>query len=152
MDEKESRIVGARLKLRQRFLDRMAQTPGASDSLPLGHGPTNRHGMPQVPEGQTITQGWPVLDLGRQPNVPLSKWELIVDGAVEEPARLSWKDFLALPHVEYTCDFHSLTTWSKMDVEWEGVQLATVMALARPRPVDHHLLAHSYEWLRAYSA
>ena len=145
MDEKESRIVGARLKLRQRFLDRMAQTPGASDSRPLGHGPTNRHGMPQVPEGQTITQGWPVLDLGRQPNVPLSKWEVIVDGAVEEPARLSWKDFLALPQVKDTSDFHCVTTWSKMDVEWEGVQLSTVIALARPKPEATHLMTHAYD-------
>jgi DMSO/TMAO reductase YedYZ molybdopterin-dependent catalytic subunit len=145
MDEKESRIVEARLKLRQRFLDRMAQTPGTSDSRPLGHGPPNRHGMPKVPEGQTITQGWPVLDLGRQPNVPLSKWELIVDGAVEEPVRLSWKDFLALPQVEDTSDFHCVTTWSKMDVAWEGVQLSTVIALARPKPEATHVMTHAYD-------
>src|SRR5436853_1899535 len=145
MDEKESRIVEARLKLRERFLNRMKQTPGASDLRPLGHGPTNRHRMPKVPEGQTITSGWPVLDLGRQPNVPLSKWELIVDGAVEEPQHLSWMDFLALPQVKDTSDFHCVTTWSKMDVEWEGVQLATVIALARPKPEATHLMTHAYD-------
>src|SRR3989454_12697073 len=145
MDEKEGRIVEARLKLRERFLNRMKQTPGASDSRPLGHGPTNRHGMPKVPEGQTITTGWPVLDLGRQPNVPLSKWELVVDGAVEDPVRLSWKDLLALPQVKDTSDFHCVTTWSKMDVEWEGVQLATVIALARPKPEATHLMTHAYD-------
>ena len=110
MDEKESRIVEARMKLRQRFQARMKETPAASDSRPLGSGPPNRFGMPRLPEGQTVTTGWPVLDLGRQPDVQVSKWELIVDGAVEEPLRLSWKDFLALPQIADTRDFHCVTT------------------------------------------
>jgi DMSO/TMAO reductase YedYZ molybdopterin-dependent catalytic subunit len=145
MDEKESRIVEARMKLRERFQQRMKDTPAASDSRPLGSGSPNRHGMPKLPEGQTITRGWPVLDLGRQPNVPLSKWELIVDGAVEEAMRFSWKDFLALPQVKDTSDFHCVTTWSKMDVQWEGVHLSTVLALARPQPEATDLMTHAYD-------
>jgi len=144
-DDKESRIVEARMKLRQRFLDRIARTPGAADERPLGEGPQNRHGMPKLPVGQTETSGWPVLDLGRQPDVPLETWELIVDGAVEEPQRLSWKDFLALPQVEDVSDFHCVTTWSKMDVPWKGVQLATVIALARPKPEASHVMTHAYD-------
>ena len=145
MDEKESRIVEARMKLRQRFQAKMKETPAASDSRPLGSGPPNRFGMPRLPEGQTVTTGWPVLDLGRQPDVQVSKWELIVDGAVEEPLRLSWKDFLALPQIADTSDFHCVTTWSKMDVRWEGVQLSTVLALARPKPEATHLMTHAYD-------
>jgi DMSO/TMAO reductase YedYZ molybdopterin-dependent catalytic subunit len=144
-DDKESRIVEARMKLRERFLDRMKETPGSADSRPLGHGAPNRHGMPKVPEGQTITHGWPVLDLGRQPNVKLSEWELVVDGAVEEPLKLSWKQFLELPQHKDVSDFHCVTTWSKMDVPWEGVQLSTVLALARPRPDASHLMTHAYD-------
>ena len=85
------------MKLRERFQGKIKDTPAAADARPLGRGLPNRHGMPKLPEGQTVTNGWPVLDLGRQPDVKISKWELIVDGAVEEPLRLSWKDFLALP-------------------------------------------------------
>jgi DMSO/TMAO reductase YedYZ molybdopterin-dependent catalytic subunit len=144
-DDRESRIVEARMKLRQRFLDRMKGTPGAADERPLGSGPVNRHGMPQLPEGQTETQGWPVLDLGRQASVPLEKWELLVDGAVEEPLKLSWHDFLALPQTKDTSDFHCVTTWSKMDVPWEGVQLSTVIALARPKPEASHVMTHAYD-------
>src|SRR5436853_955085 len=99
-DDKESRIVQARLKLRERYLGRIEKTPGRSDARPLGSGPPNRHGMPRLPAGQTETAGWPVLDLGRTPNVPLSKWELSIDGEVEEPVRLSWSDFLALPQTK----------------------------------------------------
>ncbi len=144
-DEKEQRIVEARLKLRERFLDRIKETPAAKDQAPLGSGPSNRHGMPRLPTGQTLTKGWPVLDLGRQPAVPLSKWELVVDGAVEEPIKLSWKALMDLPQLEDTSDFHCVTSWSKLDVPWRGVQLSTVLALARPTPEATHLIATGYD-------
>jgi DMSO/TMAO reductase YedYZ molybdopterin-dependent catalytic subunit len=144
-DEKEARIVEARMKLRERFQERMRGTPGAADEKPLGSGPINRHGMPKLPVGQTPTKGWPVLDLGRVPNLPLSKWELIVDGAVEQPVRLSWKDFEALPQVKDVSDFHCVTTWSKFEVPWEGVQLATVIALARPTAQATHVMTYAYD-------
>ena len=86
-----------------------------------------------------------MLDLGRLPNVPLSKWELVVDGAVEEPVRLSWKDFQELPQVKDVSDFHCVTTWSKLDVPWEGVQLSTVLALARPVREATHVMTHAYD-------
>src|SRR3954470_16246938 len=101
-EDKEQRIVEARLKLRERYLGRMQKTPAQADERPMGHGPRNRHGMPQVPPGQSVTKGWPVLDLGRKPLVQPSQWELIVDGAVEEPVKLSWRDFLALPQTHDT--------------------------------------------------
>src|SRR5258706_13871458 len=105
-DEKESRIVEARLKLRERFFDRMKDTPGARDDRPLGNGPPNRHGMPKVPEGQTVTKGWPVLDLGRQPNVKLSEWELIVDGDVGERQKFPWRQLMDRPQVTDVSDVH----------------------------------------------
>jgi len=144
-DEKEARIVEARMKLRARYLGRLQATPGASDREPLGSGPKNRHGMPRLPPGQSITKGWPVLDLGRTPNVPISKWQLSVDGAVEEPVTLSWQEFLALPQTKDVSDFHCVTTWSKLDVPWEGVQLSTVLALARPVADAAHVLFHGHD-------
>jgi DMSO/TMAO reductase YedYZ molybdopterin-dependent catalytic subunit len=143
--ERESRVIEARAKLRARFLEKMKGTPAQNDARPLGSGPKNRHGMPAVPAGQTVTQKWPVLDLGRQPKVPLESWELVVDGAVEKPRRFSWKEFLALPQVDDVSDFHCVTTWSKLDVNWRGVQLATVIALARPLPEATHLTTHAYD-------
>ena len=139
------RIGDARMRLRERFQQRMRNTPATSDENPLGSGPANRHGMPKLPVGQTVTTGWPVLDLGRLPNVPLSKWELVVDGAVEEALRLSWKDFIALPQLTEVSDFHCVTTWSKLDVPWEGVPLSTVLALARPVPEATHVMTHAYD-------
>ena len=79
MEEKEklNRVVDARMKLKARFEEKMKLTPSVADNKPMGKGKLNRHGMPKLPVGQTITKKWPVLDLGIQPDIPLSKWKLV---------------------------------------------------------------------------
>ncbi len=142
-DEKLSRIVEARLKLRARYQAKIEQSPAQSDPKPRGTGPRNRHGMPQLPPGQHHTKSWPVLDLGVKPDVPLSKWRLVLDGAVEEPVMLDWAAFQALPQVDDTSDFHCVTTWSLMDSIWSGVQFSTLAALVRPLPEATHLMTYA---------
>ncbi len=144
-DEKLRRIVEARMKLRARYEAKMAGTPSVSDACPRGSGPPNRHGMPRLPPGQHETKGWPVLDLGEKPAIPLEAWELQLDGAVEEPVTLSWADFLALPQYEDTSDFHCVTTWSRMDLHWKGVQFATLAALVRPLPEARFVRTHAHD-------
>jgi DMSO/TMAO reductase YedYZ molybdopterin-dependent catalytic subunit len=144
-EDKLERIVRARMRLRERFEDKMRQTPGARDDRPQGRGAPNRHGMPKLPVGQTQTEKWPVLDLGLQPQIDLDKWRLTVDGAVEQPVTLDWKAFLALEQVDDVSDFHCVTTWSRMDVRWRGVRVADVIALAVPRDDATHLLCHGYD-------
>lgn len=142
---KLDKIVEARMKLKARFEQQMAQTPSVSDARPMGSGVPNRHGMPQLPVGQTKTDKWPVLDLGFKPEVPVSKWKLIVDGEVESPLTLSWDDFMALPQTSDVSDFHCVTTWSRMDVPWVGVRLADIAALVMPKPSATHVLCHGYD-------
>jgi DMSO/TMAO reductase YedYZ molybdopterin-dependent catalytic subunit len=143
--DKQARIVEARRKLRERFLERMRTTPAQSDERPQGTGPANRHGMPQVPPGQFVTDKWPVLDLGRKPDIRTSAWTLTIDGAVEQPLTLTWADFQALEQVEDTSDFHCVTTWSKLDVRWKVVRVSTLAALAMPRENARFLLCHAYD-------
>ncbi len=145
LDEKTRRIVESRMHLREKWHERMKQTPAAADTKPLGSGPPNRHGMPKLPIGQYETKKWPVLDLGIHPDVPLERWSLTVDGAVESPLTLFWADFMALPQVEDVSDFHCVTTWSLMDSRWKGVPLATVIALARPAADATHVMTHAYD-------
>ncbi len=145
MDEKERRIVEARLRLRGRFKEEMSGTPSVADARPLGSGPKNRHGMPSLPVGQTETHKWPVLDLGRQPRVPLERWHLVVDGAVEERLDLDWKAFQALPQVDDVSDFHCVTGWSRLNLRWKGVRLSEVLARARPAREASHLMLHGYD-------
>ena len=44
----------------------------------------------RLPPGQHLTTGFPVLDLGIKPEVPLDKWQLEIGGLVENPISLSW--------------------------------------------------------------
>lgn len=143
--EREAKIVEARMKLKARYEARIRETPAQSDAKPMGAGPKNRHGMPKLPPGQHMTKGWPVLDLGFHPEIPLSEWRLTVDGAVNNPLSLTWGDFLNLEQAEDVSDFHCVTTWSKMDVPWKGVRLADLAALADVREDAKHVLCHAYD-------
>jgi len=142
-----SRIVAARLKLRERFLARTAQTPAMSDGQPLGSGPPNRHGMPKLPVGQHATAPgkWPVLDLGRQPLISVTEWELVVDGECHNPLRLNWQAFMELEQAEDQSDFHCVTGWSKLDTRWRGVRFSTVAAFAEPTEEAHFVVSHAYD-------
>ena len=144
-NEKLDKIVEARLKLKARFEEKMLQTPSVSDSKPMGTGPINRHGMPQLPIGQIKTTKWPVLDLGFKPNISSLDWKLTINGEVESPVELSWRDFMNLPQTSNVSDFHCVTTWSRMDVPWVGVRLADLAALVLPKSTATHILCYGYD-------
>ncbi len=141
----EKRIVDARMRLRERFFDRMGSTPSMADDKPLGEGPPNRHGMPRLPQGQYETKKWPVLDLGRQPQVPLETWTLELKGACKHPLTLKWADFMALEQIDDTSDFHCVTTWSKYDIAWKGVRFADLAALADVDEKATHVMTYGYD-------
>ncbi|SOE22022.1 Oxidoreductase molybdopterin binding domain-containing protein [Spirosomataceae bacterium TFI 002] len=145
MEDKLKRIVDARMKLKKRFESKMTATPSISDDLAQGKGPLNRHGMPQVPVGQTVTEKWPILDLGYHPELTTDRWRLTIDGEVEEPLVLKWKDFMALPQTKDTSDFHCVTTWSKLDMPWVGVRLLDLAALVMPKENATHILCYGYD-------
>jgi DMSO/TMAO reductase YedYZ molybdopterin-dependent catalytic subunit len=143
--EKLKRIVEARMKLKSRFEEKVRNTPSMSDDQPMGKGKLNRHGMPEIPVGQVITNKWPVLDLGVQPAISLEEWTLTVDGAVANPLVLSWPDFLELPESEDVSDFHCVTTWSKLGMRWKGVRMIDLAAMVVPHEEATHVLCYSYD-------
>jgi DMSO/TMAO reductase YedYZ molybdopterin-dependent catalytic subunit len=114
---------------------------------PKGSGLANRHGMPQLPEGQHEVKNWPVLDLGDQPDIELRDWRLHVIGHCENPFTLTWDDFLQLPQVDDVSDFHCVTTWSRYDNHWKGVRFSTLAERAVPRSDAAHVLCTGYDFL-----
>lgn len=99
----------------------------------------------RLPPGQTLVRDWPVLDLGVQPDVSREKFRLRVEGLVENPLRLDWEGFLALPQEEQVCDIHCVTQWSRYDNRFAGVKAQTLLALARPKPEARFVVFHSYD-------
>jgi DMSO/TMAO reductase YedYZ molybdopterin-dependent catalytic subunit len=142
-------LVARRLKYIQRqiALDKSAVDVQFTGKKPLGSGPANRHGMPQLPIGQHQVRNWPVLDLGEQPEVSIDSWKLEVAGLVENPITLTWKQFLELPQAEDVSDFHCVTTWSRYDNHWRGVQFKTVAELAVPRAEARFILCTGYDFM-----
>lgn len=141
--QKLEKVVEARRALRERFEAKMRATPSVSDPNPQGSGPANRHGMPQLPVGQTLTRKWPVLDLGVQPQISLEKWKLRLDGACNNPLTLDFQAFLSLEQVDDVSDFHCVTTWSRLDLRWRGVRVLDLLALVDPDSRATHLMCHA---------
>jgi DMSO/TMAO reductase YedYZ molybdopterin-dependent catalytic subunit len=81
----------------------------------------------RVPPGQHVTSDFPVLSAGPTPHTPLDKWNFSIAGEVDEPLRWSWDEFQALPSEAVTKDIHCVTTWSKLDTNWEGVSVDTLL-------------------------
>jgi len=96
----------------------------------------------RVPPGQYLTEKFPVLSYGPTPRFNPEKWDFRVIGMVEEPLRFSYREFLELPHTKQVTDFHCVTTWSRLDNEWEGVKIADLMARVRLKPGVTHVIIH----------
>jgi len=140
-------LVEKRLRYieRQRLLHADSVNVDVRAVKPLGSGPPNRDGMPKLPVGQHVVRNWPVLDLGDVPAITTDRWRLEVRGLVENPVTLAWADFLALPQVEDTSDFHCVTTWSRFDNRWGGVRFRTIAELAVPKPEARFVLCTGYD-------
>ena len=79
----------------------------------------------RVPPGQYVVDDFPVLTAGPTIGVTEDEWELTVtDGAFTKT--YDWEGLHALPIETITVDIHCVTHWSKLDTDWEGVQISTL--------------------------
>ena len=99
----------------------------------------------RIPPGQSQVGNFPVLDLGIRPEVTHDSWRLSLFGLVGTEVVLDWAALLALPQVQLTADFHCVTSWSQLDMAWEGVLARDVIALAAPLPAAQYVTLHGYD-------
>src|SRR6185436_13752551 len=98
----------------------------------------------RLPPGQYDTgKQWPVLSAELTPEIDPATWTFTVEGHVEQPTTWTWDEMHALPPSAYNGDIHCVTTWSKLGMEFEGVSLDTLLAVARPRADASHVVAYS---------
>ena len=93
----------------------------------------------RLPPGQSATLKWPVLHLGSVPHFDPHQWYFLISGQVENPVRLSWKEFSSLPRKEVVADMHCVTRWSRFDVRWEGVGFSELMKIAGAKTEAHYV-------------
>ena len=97
----------------------------------------------RVPPGQYLAKGFPVLTYGQTPRVSTDQWEFRVWG-LATPKTFKWSDFISLPQHEFTKDFHCVTRWSKLDVQWTGIKVTDFMELVDLEEGANHVMQHCY--------
>ena len=98
----------------------------------------------RLPPGQYDTgSSWPTLTAEATPNLDVERWQLTIDGLVEQPRSWSWRELQGLPRSSYVGDIHCVTTWSKFDMTFTGVSVDTLLEAAPPTADARFVLAHS---------
>jgi DMSO/TMAO reductase YedYZ molybdopterin-dependent catalytic subunit len=84
----------------------------------------------RVPPGQHLTRDFPVLSAGPTPETKLSEWTFALEDGASPLAEWTWEQFNALPQTDVKVDIHCVTTWSKLDTNWRGVTIDTLLDAA----------------------
>ena len=99
----------------------------------------------RVPPGQKIVDGFPVLSINSTPDFNGSDWNFTVEGLVQNPKTWTWNELLSLPKSTITADFHCVTGWSRLDLEWAGVSLRTICDVVKPFPQANYVTSYGPE-------
>ena len=103
----------------------------------------------RLPPGQSLTLKWPVLHYGSVPRFDPQTWDFRVYGLVQNPLKLSWDEFNALPKVQRTSDFHCVTRWSRFDNRWDGVAVQEILRRVQPDAKARYVLVHAEQGFTA---
>jgi DMSO/TMAO reductase YedYZ molybdopterin-dependent catalytic subunit len=64
----------------------------------------------------------------------------VIEGLVQNKAKLSYPDLLKLPQVSQTSDFHCVEGWSVENLVWDGIRFREIVNIARPTPEAKYAL------------
>jgi DMSO/TMAO reductase YedYZ molybdopterin-dependent catalytic subunit len=87
----------------------------------------------RLPPGQQLAAPgkWPIV--GERESAPAHQnWSLHLSGFVVAPQSWSLDELHTLPQVSRTIDIHCVTRWSRLDMEFRGVPLATLLEITQP--------------------
>lgn len=82
----------------------------------------------RLPPGQYRTEDFPVLSAGPTPVVRTGDWTFGIVGETGVEVVWDWARFRALPQETLHVDIHCVTRWTKLDTDWQGVSLDTLLA------------------------
>jgi DMSO/TMAO reductase YedYZ molybdopterin-dependent catalytic subunit len=81
----------------------------------------------RVPPGQYVTNDFPVLSAGPTPHTRLDQWTFSIRHGGDTTRSWNWQEMRALPSETITADIHCVTRWSKLDTQWQGVSVDTLL-------------------------
>ena len=97
------------------------------------------------PAGQHVTRDFPVLDLGTQPVVSASDWELKIGGAVRQSLTVNWGELDHYPIIHLKSDIHCVTGWTKYNNLWRGIRPKWFVEQVQPASDVSHVMARGYD-------
>jgi len=102
----------------------------------------NREHAKELPPGQHLVDGFPVLSAGPTPRITKQDWELFVHSGPGQTKKWTWQEFTNLPSTDITTDIHCVTSWSKLATRWRGVAMDVILDGV---PAEHRFwMAHCY--------
>jgi DMSO/TMAO reductase YedYZ molybdopterin-dependent catalytic subunit len=97
----------------------------------------------RLPPGQHLVEDFPVLTAGPNPRIG-DDWSFTLKVGPKPIKIWDWAAFTALPQSTMQRDIHCVTTWTKLDTQWEGVLFDDILADANIEPPTPFILAHAY--------
>ena len=85
----------------------------------------------------TVTDGYPYESA--------TQYQLVVDGLVDRPLKLSYSDLQSRPPTSLTKAFQCVTGWRVPNVHWQGVRLKDLLDEAGVQPAGQALRFESFD-------
>lgn len=108
------------------------------------HATIGAEGM-RIPAGQRQVENMikmaPIVRDLRE--TPLSEWKLVISGEVENPVTLDYSDLENLGIEDFVFDIHCVTSWSRLDQSFCGVDFMKIIALVKPHSTTKHVIFES---------
>ena len=105
---------------------------------------SNPHNRSRIPPGQYEVKKFPVLSINSEP-IFNGDWNFTVDGLVEQPTTWTYDELLQLKKTSLKADFHCVTGWSRLDLNWAGVSLQTLIDIVKPFENAHYVTSYGPE-------
>lgn len=84
-----------------------------------------------------------IRSVEKTPSFNPGTWRLAIDGLVDKPLTIGYKELLELKSEEQISDFHCVEGWSVDKVKWKGVRLRTLFDMAGLKPEATAVSFHS---------
>ena len=96
-----------------------------------------------LPPGQYLTHGFPVLSAGPTPAVSREEWEFSITTPGGEQQHWDFDALVAAGAEDFEVDLHCVTRWSKFGMRWRGVPVDALTERVADTGAEY-VLAHSY--------
>ena len=107
-----------------------------------GFGGRRREEAEQLPPGQYLADGFPVLSAGPTQYVDTDDWTFTITTETDDRSSWSWADLMAMPIEDVEVDLHCVTRWSKLQTRWRGVPVDAFFEDVES--TAEFVMAHSY--------